>query len=479
MSSSSNIHRSASNSKPETLELSNRALLAQERHSQVLLDLETQRRARTIAVPTLDSDVRTSLRELGYPVTLFGERKEDRRVRLREITARIEILGEEAARPGNEKSTTGEQENVQKEIVYTPASEPLLKARQSIATFSWSRAKDRIAFRKKKKKSVELVEKDAVMIKDKYKELSNVRMRDSQIGSTRPVAACTFSSDFKSKYVATASWSGTCMFYFFSISTFFFSLLVYRGHETRVVDIQFHPSASSCACVATASADSTVKLWSLEADECLRTLRGHQNRLACVRWHPNGSFIGTTSYDHTWRLWDVEYGHEILLQDGIGVAAYALAFHPDGSLACTGDMNGDARLWDMRSGHSPFSMQEHASGVISADFSPSGTLLATTGLDHMYVFTMKSKFFLLLKFPHSKLISTVKFAPVSGEVLLTASYDGTVKLWGTRDWRLLSTLDGHENFVMCADISRSETLFLSSSFDRTWKLWAPENDDEW
>lgn len=43
--------------------------------NQVILDeLERKKKARTIAVPTDDKAVRSRLREIGEPITLFGER---------------------------------------------------------------------------------------------------------------------------------------------------------------------------------------------------------------------------------------------------------------------------------------------------------------------------------------------------------------------------------------------------------------------
>lgn len=46
--------------------------------NQVILDeLERKKKARTIAVPTDDKAVRSRLREIGEPITLFGERVSD------------------------------------------------------------------------------------------------------------------------------------------------------------------------------------------------------------------------------------------------------------------------------------------------------------------------------------------------------------------------------------------------------------------
>lgn len=70
--------------------------------------LESRKTARSLAVPTDDAKVRQRLRQLGQPVTLFGERRPDRRERLREELVkeaqRREQEGEEAESVVSEES---------------------------------------------------------------------------------------------------------------------------------------------------------------------------------------------------------------------------------------------------------------------------------------------------------------------------------------------------------------------------------------
>src|ERR1700760_4252429 len=58
---------------------------APEKASAILAQFNRKRFAQTIAVPTDDKRVRARLRELGEPITLFGEGPPERRDRLREL----------------------------------------------------------------------------------------------------------------------------------------------------------------------------------------------------------------------------------------------------------------------------------------------------------------------------------------------------------------------------------------------------------
>src|SRR3984957_13130482 len=121
--------------------------IAPERASAILSQFDRKRRAAQIAVPTDDGRVRARLRELGEPITLFGEGPGDRRDRLREL---LTVQAEEAEADGVPMDTPmGEGDNEaqpeQEEEFYTEGLQELLQARKKIAKYSLPRAKARVA----------------------------------------------------------------------------------------------------------------------------------------------------------------------------------------------------------------------------------------------------------------------------------------------------------------------------------------------
>ena len=57
--------------------------------TEILEDFERKKRARLIMVSTDDNEVRKDLRQLGEPITLFGEGPAERRARLRDLLSRL------------------------------------------------------------------------------------------------------------------------------------------------------------------------------------------------------------------------------------------------------------------------------------------------------------------------------------------------------------------------------------------------------
>lgn len=68
----------------------------------------------------------------------------------------------------------------------------------------------------------------------------------------------------------------------------------------------------------------------------LSTLSGHQDRICRVAFHPSGDYVASASFDTTWRLWDVATSKELLLQEGHSKEVYSVEFQDDGALVASG-----------------------------------------------------------------------------------------------------------------------------------------------
>ncbi|OWZ24307.1 hypothetical protein PHMEG_000669 [Phytophthora megakarya] len=355
----------------EVLELSESSRAAQEKHALLLRRIEAEKRARNIAVPTNVEEVIRRLRQLGEPITLFGERPADRRERLREILSRLELEAEE----------TGFVHQVLADIQQQEAG-----AGEAVAAGRDERSVGRSA-------------------KPQEDQLFYVPIKNDGLKSAR-----------------------TAMF----------------AHTTTVVGARLKRERQERHMMA-----------------LLMVLHGFGVRPAVNLWR----YCKDTRHD-----W-------LLLQEGHYKEVYAIAFQKDGALVATGDLNGNGRVWDLRSGKAILPLQGHSKQILSMDFAANGVQLASGSDDRsVRIWDLRQQKCSYMVPAHSNLVSDIRFSPGSGELLLSASYDSSIKLWRTRDWSLLTTLRGHDGKVMSADFAPDEKHIVSCGFDRTFKLWAHENE---
>lgn len=121
-------------------------------------------------------------------------------------------------------------------------------------------------------------------------------------------------------------------------------------HDAHVLKAIFDPTGGR---VATASADGTVRLWSVAEGTLIRTLAGHKGEVSLLAFSPSGKVLLSGGADATARLWfDGETEARYTLT---GHTAYltAVAFNIDGSQIATGSHDSTVRLWDLKDESKP------------------------------------------------------------------------------------------------------------------------------
>jgi WD40 repeat protein len=79
---------------------------------------------------------------------------------------------------------------------------------------------------------------------------------------------------------------------------------------------------------------------------------------------------------------------------------------------------------------------------------------------------------------HTEAVYTIAFSP-DGKLVLTGSFDKTLKLWETATGKELKTFGGqagHQNLVLSAAFSPDGRMFASGAADNTAKLWTTPGD---
>ncbi|KAI9249892.1 hypothetical protein BY458DRAFT_483050 [Sporodiniella umbellata] len=91
-------------------------------------------------------------------------------------------------------------------------------------------------------------------------------------------------------------------------------LLTLSGHERKVGQVLFHPTADNV--LASASTDLTIKLWDVEKGIERQTITGHTDIIQDMSWNYNGSLLATTCRDKRLRIFDVRANS--VVQEGPG-----------------------------------------------------------------------------------------------------------------------------------------------------------------
>ncbi len=154
---------------------------------------------------------------------------------------------------------------------------------------------------------------------------------------------------------------------------------------------------------------------------------------------------------------------------------------PDGKRLVSASNDGTARLWDL-AGHPLAVLGGHQGAVTRALWSPNGKLIAATGADgtvQIWSAVDDNPTLLFTLTGHSKKINNLtwwgdKSSRYSTQKIVTASDDGSAKIWDANNGTLLFTLSGHTSAVNYAAFSPDGKRVATASTDNTARIWDAE-----
>ncbi|KAK7096473.1 hypothetical protein V1264_005768 [Littorina saxatilis] len=161
------------------------------------------------------------------------------------------------------------------------------------------------------------------------------------------------------------------------------------GHAGAVLDIKWNPFNDDF--IASASEDSTVKLWQIPKDglvmpltEWWVDLHGHSRRVGYLEWHPTAeNILLSAGYDYKCIVWNVEQAEPVNIVDCHRDTIFSISWNRDGSLFATTSKDKKLRTIDPRTCAVACEAQCHkgpkASKVVFVD----NNKMVTTGFSQM------------------------------------------------------------------------------------------------
>jgi WD40 repeat protein len=145
-----------------------------------------------------------------------------------------------------------------------------------------------------------------------------------------------------------------------------------------------------------AAGSTVIDLWDTQSWRKAKTLGGHAGEIRGLAFSPDGSHLATASIDTTARIWDVATGERswTLRSEAVNLPTggpagdptrwpvLAVSFSPDGRRLVTGGTDRTVRVWDVASGKLLRTLTGHSMTVTGVAFLEDGKRIASSSLDH-------------------------------------------------------------------------------------------------
>jgi serine/threonine-protein kinase len=222
--------------------------------------------------------------------------------------------------------------------------------------------------------------------------------------------------------------------------------------------------------------DQVVRLGEVTTGRVVQTFEGHTTPgVHGVAFSPDESLVASGGDDGTLRIWDAKTGKELRRCEGITDRIFCLAFSPAGKYIASGHYGPDSaflvRLWESATGNEVRSFRGHTRDVTAVKFLPEGDGLLSASLDGTLrlwdVQTGKE----LRKMAHGGGARDVAVSPDGRHALSAGFGDRMVRLWDLAHGRELHCFAGHTNAVLGVAYSADGKRALSSDAGNTVRLW--------
>ncbi|KAG5330168.1 COPB2 protein, partial [Acromyrmex heyeri] len=197
--------------------------------------------------------------------------------------------------------------------------------------------------------------------------------------------------------------------------------------------------------VITGSDDMQIRIFNYNTLERVHSFEAHSDYVRCIAVHPTQPFILTSSDDMWIKLWNWEKSW-ICQQVFEGHTHYVMqiVFNPkDNNTFASASLDRTVKVWQLGSSTANFTLEGHEKGVNCVDYYHGGDKpYLISGADDRYVkiWDYQNKTCVQTLGGHTQNISAVCFHPEL-PIFLTASEDGTVRIWHAGMYRLESSLN--------------------------------------
>lgn len=276
-------------------------------------------------------------------------------------------------------------------------------------------------------------------------------------------------------------------------------------HKEAITDLRFNPAGDQ---VLSSSRDGTLTVWRVDPRlEVILTV-DHGAPINAARFSPNGLQIASAGTDGDIRLWGLQGGEPVVIAacdkavmdlefSPNGKVAVASCLHgppallsidsrrlirrfgtqrfdrieidPKGKFVALGSLKGKFVLASLENGQANFTEQMDWL-VTDIDFHPDGSRVAVAAGSNLYYWTVDGS--LEGKWSqHTDTIWDLEFS-ANGDLIATASDDGTVRIWSLNGAAPPIVLRGHKAAVLQVSFSPNGDRVASASSDGSSRIWS-------
>jgi WD40 repeat protein len=246
----------------------------------------------------------------------------------------------------------------------------------------------------------------------------------------------------------------------------------FKGHKGLTSKCLFSPDGRR---MVTASTDCTLRIWDMDTLRGVAVLSGHGGGfIQDCAFSPDGTLVASASDDGTLKLWDANASGGQEDAPTHTQVVNACAFSPDGRRLVSGSADHALMLWDACTGKSMGTLGGiggHYSGVESCAFLPNGRHIVSAGDQRVLLWDAATCENIRTVGNHPRYVNACALSP-DGSLVASCSWEEEkVLIWNVSDGTMVASLGGHTRELTSFGFSPDGARVVTASKDGTCRIW--------
>ncbi|MDX2256472.1 MAG: serine/threonine-protein kinase [Pseudanabaenaceae cyanobacterium bins.39] len=225
--------------------------------------------------------------------------------------------------------------------------------------------------------------------------------------------------------------------------------------------------------VITAGQDKVIKLIEINSGKILRQFKGHTNLISQLAIAPTMDLLASASYDNTVNLWQISTGKLLISLKGHQDKVLGVAISPDAGLVFSASRDRTIKIWDIKTGKLQQTLEGSQGEITCLLVTPNGKQVISGGSDRVIriwdIATGKQEGILV---GHEQGIRSLAITS-DGKYLFSGTNDSpnSIRLWNLATRASIWELIGHRDLVTALIVSDRNHQLISGSQDKNIAIW--------
>ena len=205
----------------------------------------------------------------------------------------------------------------------------------------------------------------------------------------------------------------------------------------------------------------------------LHALSISKGPISTLSFSETGDWVGLSSATGQILIWDWRAETYVLKQQSHLLETTSVSFSPDGSAVATGSKDGQVKLWGVSSGFCVATFTEHSAPVTALAFSSKDVVISASYDGSVRAFDLRKyrNFRTMVGPPPRRQFACVAVDEMGDLVAAGCRESFEVIVWSLRTGQILELLNGHKGPVSGVWFRPRRGTLATSSWDRTVRLW--------